>query len=180
MTSIPALEPFVVDGPPPALAAKWKDWVECLETYFATLALDNERCRPMLLHLGDAAIRKLGISVVEVGPPFTYTSLKQALSDHFAPLVNPYYERFLLHKAPQFSEESVYTFYARLKDLASTCTLLDANDETQAQFIQGRFFVKLRENILQLHGIPMANILTMGRSKELSKVRALHMEAALQ
>ncbi|KAJ1127191.1 hypothetical protein NDU88_005594 [Pleurodeles waltl] len=180
MASIPALEPLVIDGPPSALAARWKEWVDRLETYFAATAVENDQCRPMLLHLGGAAVHKLGQSVVEEGPPYTYQSLKQALTAHFEPLANPDYERFLLRQARQFPHESVDAFYARLQDLSRTCTLVDVEDEVCAQFIQGCTSVKLREHILQVPGMSMVNILTLGRSKELSKVRAAHMEAALQ
>ncbi|KAJ1101650.1 hypothetical protein NDU88_006716 [Pleurodeles waltl] len=128
MSSVPALEPFVMEGPPSAQAARWKEWVDRLETYFAATALDNERRRPMLPHLGGAAIHKLVRSVVEEGPPFTYQSLKQALAAYFEPLANPVYERFLLRQARQLPNESVDTFYARLKELARTCTLQDAED----------------------------------------------------
>ncbi|KAJ1093267.1 hypothetical protein NDU88_006372 [Pleurodeles waltl] len=119
-------------------------------------------------------------SVAEEGPPFTYQSLKQALTAHFDYLVNPDYERFLLRQARQLPNKSVDTFYVRLKDLACTCTLLDMGDEVGAQFIQGCTSVKLREHILQIPSMSMVNILMLGRSKELSKVRAAHMEAALQ
>ncbi|KAJ1110118.1 hypothetical protein NDU88_007473 [Pleurodeles waltl] len=131
MASIPALEPFVIDGPPSALAARWKEWVDPLETYFAATAVENDQRRPMLLHLGGAAVQKLGRSVVEEGPPYTYQSLKQALTAHFEPLANPDYERFLLRQARQFPYESVDAFYARLKDLARTCTLVDVADEVR-------------------------------------------------
>ncbi|KAJ1096803.1 hypothetical protein NDU88_001934 [Pleurodeles waltl] len=65
-------------------------------------------------------------------------------------------------------------------DLASACTLPDPGDEIRAQFIQGCHSTKLREHILQIPGMSMADMLTMGRSKELSRVRAAHMESALQ
>ncbi|KAJ1093312.1 hypothetical protein NDU88_006417 [Pleurodeles waltl] len=180
MASVPALEPFVVEGPPSAKAARWNEWVDRLETYFAASALDNDRHRPMLLHLGGAAIHKLEQSVAEEGPPFTYQSLKQALTAHFEPLDYPDYERFLFRQARQLPHELVDTFYARLKGLARTCTLGDVEDEVRAQFIQGCACVKLREHILQVSGMSMVNILMLGWSKELSKVRAAHMEAALQ
>ncbi|KAJ1117248.1 hypothetical protein NDU88_005448 [Pleurodeles waltl] len=122
------------------------------------------RRRPMLLHLWGSAIHKLGRSVVEEGPPFNYQSLKRALTTHFEPLVNPDYEHFFLRQARQLPNESIDTFYARLKDLAH----------------KGCAFVKLQENILQVPGMSMVNILTMGRSKELPKVHAAYMDAALQ
>ncbi|KAJ1117084.1 hypothetical protein NDU88_005284 [Pleurodeles waltl] len=69
MATFPALEPFVVEGPPSAQAAKWKMWVERLENYFAAMALDPDRQRPMLLHMGGAMIHKISKTVVEEGPP---------------------------------------------------------------------------------------------------------------
>ncbi|KAJ1184584.1 hypothetical protein NDU88_001388 [Pleurodeles waltl] len=180
MASIPALEPFVIEGPLSAQAARCKEWVARLETYCTTIALDNGRRRPMLLHLGGAATHKLSTSVVEDGPPHNYQSLKRALTAHFKPLANPDYEHFLLRQARQLPEEPFDTFYTWLKELASTCTLPDADDEIRAQFIQGCTCVKLRENILQVPGMSMANILTLGRYKEQSKMRAAHMDTALQ
>ncbi|KAJ1092398.1 hypothetical protein NDU88_005508 [Pleurodeles waltl] len=150
MVSIPVLEPFIIDGSPSALAAQWKEWVDRLETYFAATTLNDDRRRPMLLLLGGAAIHKLGRSVAEEGPPYTYQTLKQALTNHFQPLANPDYERFLLRQVRQLPHESVDTFYAKLKDLARTCTLVDVEDEVRAQFIQGCASVKLREHILQV------------------------------
>ncbi|KAJ1096860.1 hypothetical protein NDU88_001991 [Pleurodeles waltl] len=120
---------------------------------------------PMLLHLGSAAILKLGKSVAEVGPLFTYVSLKQAMSAHFAPLENPDYERFLQRQARQLPDESVDTCYARPKDLASTCTYQMLMMKFELSLFS-YFSEKLRENIIQVPGMPMA----MGQSKELSKV----------
>ncbi|KAJ1188839.1 hypothetical protein NDU88_005596 [Pleurodeles waltl] len=125
-------------------------------------------------------IHKISKLVAEEGPPCTYQSLKQALTAYFEPLANPDYMRFLLRQAWQLPEESVDTFYVRLKDLASTCTLPDVDDEVRAQFIQGCHSVKLREHILQDPGMSIADMLTIGQSKELSRVHAVHMEAALQ
>ncbi|KAJ1179954.1 hypothetical protein NDU88_005182 [Pleurodeles waltl] len=134
----------------------------------------------MLLHLGCTAIHKINISVVKEGPPFSYQSLKRALTTHFESLANPDYERFLLRQARQLPEESVDTFYARLNDLASTYTLPNTEDKERAQFSQVCHSTKLREHILQVPGMAMADMLTMGWSKELSRVHAAHMESALQ
>ncbi|KAJ1207450.1 hypothetical protein NDU88_002841 [Pleurodeles waltl] len=179
MNLLPALEPFVVDGPPSAHAAKWKLWVERLENYFEAAAIDPDRRRPMFLHLGGPAVHKISKSVVEEGPPLSYQTLKRAITAYFQPLANPDYERLLLRQARQLPEELVDVFYARLRDLASTCTLPDPVDEIHVQFIPGCHSTKLRKHILQVPGLSMADMLTMGRSKELSRVRAAHMESAL-
>ncbi|KAJ1207028.1 hypothetical protein NDU88_002421 [Pleurodeles waltl] len=127
-----------------------------------------------------AEIHKIAQSLVEAGQPHTYNTLNQTLTMHFEPLANPDYVKFLLRPARQHQDEPVDAFYACLKELASSCTLPDAKDEIGVQFIQGFSSTKLRKNILQVSGMSMANILTLGCSKELSKVRAADMEAALQ
>ncbi|KAJ1176607.1 hypothetical protein NDU88_001878 [Pleurodeles waltl] len=73
-------------------------------------------------------------------------------------------------------EESVDVFYARLHKLASTCILPDEKDNIRAQFIQGCAASKLRKRILQEPNMWMKDILTLGRSQELSKARAAHLE----
>ncbi|KAJ1137280.1 hypothetical protein NDU88_003693 [Pleurodeles waltl] len=148
MSAIPALEPFINDGPPSAQAARWKDWVDRLEIYFTSVHLDTERRLPMLLHLGGAAIHKSSKSIAEEGPPFTYQSVKKVLTAHFEPLAYPDYERFILRQARQLPKDSADTFYAQLLELASTCTLPDAENEIWVQFIQGCYSVKLQQNIL--------------------------------
>ncbi|KAJ1185060.1 hypothetical protein NDU88_001855 [Pleurodeles waltl] len=84
---------------PSAQAARWKMWVERLETYFAALALDPDRRRPMLIHLGGAAIHKIIKAAVEECPLYSYQSLKWALPAYFEPLAIPDHERFLLRQA---------------------------------------------------------------------------------
>ncbi|KAJ1195036.1 hypothetical protein NDU88_004319 [Pleurodeles waltl] len=66
----------------------------------------------MLIHLGGAAIHKTSKAVPEEDPPYSYQSLKWALTAYFEPLTNPDYKRFLLRHARQLPEKSVDTFYA--------------------------------------------------------------------
>ena len=132
-----------------------------------------------MLHLAGESIYEITQNIREATPN-NYETLKTALTEYFAPLANPDYEQFLLRQARQKAEESVDEFYARLKKLASTSTLPDEQHEIRAQFIQGCASNKLREQILQDPRRSMDDILTLGRSKELSKARASHMEAALQ
>ncbi|KAJ1192183.1 hypothetical protein NDU88_001495 [Pleurodeles waltl] len=82
----------------------------------------------------------------------------------------------LLRQAREKSEEFVDIFYARLRELASTCTLPDEEDKIRAQFIQGCASSKLREHILQEPNMCIRDILTLGCSQELSKARDSHME----
>ena len=75
-----------------------------------------------------------------------------AITNRFTPLANPDYERFLLRQTRQEPDESVDTFYSQLRNLASTCTLPDEQDEIWAQFMQGFASTKLWEEILRTGG----------------------------
>ncbi|KAJ1097462.1 hypothetical protein NDU88_002580 [Pleurodeles waltl] len=108
-----------MEGPPSAQAAKWKLWVERLENYFAATALHPERQRPMLLHMGGVMLHKISKTVTEEEPPFNYQTLKRAITAYFEPMANPDYERFILRQARQQPEESVDTYNARLKEMAT-------------------------------------------------------------
>ncbi|KAJ1100346.1 hypothetical protein NDU88_005432 [Pleurodeles waltl] len=177
MASIQALEPFTITGAPPTQAARWKAWIERLETYFEALDVKDEWNRPLLLHLGGADIHKVSKSAVKA-TPHTYSTLKDAVSVHCEPYANPNYEHFLLRQAHQKVEESIDVFYTRPKELASTCTLPDEEDEIRAQSIQGCASSKLCERILQEPNMRMREILRLGHSQELSEAGAVHMEQA--
>ncbi|KAJ1140276.1 hypothetical protein NDU88_006633 [Pleurodeles waltl] len=134
MAGFPALEPFTVTSAPPTQAARWKAWLERLETYFEALEVKEEWKRPLFLNLGGADNHKISKSAHEA-KPHTYITLKEAITAHFEPYANQDYERFLLRQAHQTSDKSVDVFYAYLRELASTCTLPDEEDEIRAQFI---------------------------------------------
>ncbi|KAJ1082927.1 hypothetical protein NDU88_003088, partial [Pleurodeles waltl] len=61
-----------------------------------------------------------------------------------------------------------------------TCRFNDETEEVRGQLIQGCASLPLRERILEESGKSLPDILQLGRTKELSKARASHMEAALQ
>ena len=149
MNQIPTVAPFKLKGPPSAHAARWKALIERLEIYFAAAGIEEGRRRPLLLHLAGEDIHDLSKTTTETGPPFNYTTLKEALTARFEPFTNPDYEHFLLRQAKQNPDESVDVYYERLRKLASTRKLPDAQFEIRAQFIQGCASNKLREQILQ-------------------------------
>ncbi|KAJ1203519.1 hypothetical protein NDU88_007304 [Pleurodeles waltl] len=133
----------------------------------------------MVVHLGGKDIYRIPKTINEAEPK-THLTLIAALRIHFAPMVNVDYERFIVRQARQSADESIDMFYLRLKELVATCAFHNENDEIRGQIIQGCASSKLREQILEESGRPLQDILTMGRTKELSKARASHMEAALQ
>ncbi|KAJ1177851.1 hypothetical protein NDU88_003103 [Pleurodeles waltl] len=65
-------------------SACWKERIEHLVTYFARMALANDRRCSMRLHLGGADIRKLGKSVLDADTLFTYDTMKQVITTHLS------------------------------------------------------------------------------------------------
>ncbi|KAJ1118190.1 hypothetical protein NDU88_006385 [Pleurodeles waltl] len=112
-------------------------------------------------------------------PTTVFQCMQARLLTALAECYQPAVRQAAVLVAGQFPEELVDTFYARLVELASKYTLHDVEDEIQAQFIKGCHSVKLQEDILQVQGMSMANMLTLWRSKELLKACTAHIEAAL-
>ncbi|KAJ1136799.1 hypothetical protein NDU88_003213 [Pleurodeles waltl] len=179
MNTVPPIEPFIVEGAPSTQAARWNEWVERLMFYFEATKTDNAQKRAMVVHLGGKDIYRIAKTINEAEPK-THLTLIAALRTHFAPMVNVDYERLIFRQARQSADESIDMLYLRLKELAATCTFHNENDEIRGQIIQGCVSSKLRERILEESGRPLQDILTIGRTKELSKARVSHMEAALQ
>ncbi|KAJ1177303.1 hypothetical protein NDU88_002562 [Pleurodeles waltl] len=113
--------------------------------------------RPLLLLLGGADIHRISKSANKV-KPHTYLTLKEAIIAHFELCANPDYKRFLLRQARQTADKSVDIFYGHLREVASTWTLPDEEDEIRAQFIQGYSSLKLREHFLQEPNMRMRDI----------------------
>lgn len=178
MVQFPTMEPFVVEGAPSAQAPKRREWVERVQLFFEATQVEDEQKRAMILHLGGRDVYQIAKSVTEATPK-THVTLIAALNAHFEPMANTDYGRFIFRQARQQTDESLDLFYARLKELANTCAFRDEEEEIRGQIIQGCASAKFRERILEEPGKPLVDILTLGRSKDLSKARAAHMEAAL-
>ena len=91
--------------------------------------------------------------------------MKEALKKHLEPLANPAFERFIFRQARQDTEESLDQFCTRLRSLVVSCEFTNEGDEIRGQLIPGCASTKLRERILEEPRKPLADILTLGRSK---------------
>ncbi|KAJ1189057.1 hypothetical protein NDU88_005808 [Pleurodeles waltl] len=104
--------------------------VGCLENYFvATREKDGVVKRSLLLHFVGDEIYKLFRHLPNTGAHDDYDVAVRALNAHFDPQLNLDLERFKLRQARQRGGESIVQFYARLRELASTCTDDDQQKE---------------------------------------------------
>ncbi|KAJ1210422.1 hypothetical protein NDU88_005786 [Pleurodeles waltl] len=108
-----------------------------------------------------------------------YEAAVRALNAHFDPQLNPDFERFKLRQARQREGESIDQLYARLRELASTCTDDDQPKEVRAQIIQGCRNKTLSGLILRQPNITLDEILIMAQSHDLLVARAAEMDMAI-
>ena len=90
-----------------------------------------------MLHFGGVELYELFQLLPNTGSENDFEAAIAALDKHFDPKLNPDYERFRLRRVQQLEDESVDTYYGRLRRLAWSCTGIDQDDEVRAQFIQG-------------------------------------------
>lgn len=179
-TQAGAIPPFSELTDPATASPRWKVWISRLDNYFtATRETDGAVKRSWLLHYAGDEIYKLFAHLPNTGDHTDYDAAVQALNAHFDPQLNPDYECFKLRQARQWEGESMDTFHARLRELASTCTEDDQSKEVRAQVIQGFRNKFLRTLILRQPCITLEDILILARSNELSDIRASAMEATL-
>ncbi|KAJ1184923.1 hypothetical protein NDU88_001720 [Pleurodeles waltl] len=109
-------------------------WVRHLENYFvATREKDGAVKRSLHLHFVGNKIYKLFRHLPNTGAYEDYHAAVRALNAHFDLQLNPDFERFKLRQARQIEDESIYQFYTRLRELASTCTKDDQQKEHGAE-----------------------------------------------
>ncbi|KAJ1101884.1 hypothetical protein NDU88_006948 [Pleurodeles waltl] len=175
-----ALPPFSELADPVTASPRWKVWVGCLENYFvAPREKDGAVKRSPLLHFVGDEIKKLFRHLPNTGAYDDYETAVRTLNAHFNPQLNPDFESFTLRQARRREGEFINQFYARLWELASTCTEDDQQKEVHAQIIQGCRNKTLRGLILRQPNISLGEILIMARSHDLSAARAAEMDMAM-
>lgn len=125
----------------------WESYEERLQAFFLANAIDNAHKVPALISL--------------IGPK-TYTLLKnliapakatdknikdllKALREHLSPKPSVIAERFRFHKRNQRPDESVLTYIAELRNLATHCQFEAALNDT----LRDRLVVGLRQESIQ-------------------------------
>lgn len=158
------------DGP------RWERWVDRLENLFIGLKIDNEdRKRALLLHYAGETV--YDIYDAEKGQTeATYTATKQVLKTYFEPKKNTQMEVYKFRSYKQNEGQSLDEFVTELRKLAKTCEFQNVDSEILSQVIQNCRSNRLRRRALREPDKTLNDILTLGRTLELSDAQATEME----
>lgn len=145
--SLPPPAPFLaVPGEPPV---PWNNWLDSFNTYIEAMdfsTISDKRRTALLRHClgteGQRIFRALGSAP-------TFTAAVSLLRNHFAGKERVLLRRYRLRKRHQRPGESIQSYVANLRDLASSCNYGTLQDEIiRDQLIEGTLCEKTREKLL--------------------------------
>ena len=143
-TSLPSFEPFVVHGNDLDLhvGERWVRWLARFDVLSKALHVtDGAQRKAMLIHYA-------GEEVFDIFETFNteqkgsednegYQVLCDSLTKHFQLRKNIDFERYRFRLARQEPNESMMSFYTRLRKLAKYCEFSNLDLEIKGQIIQG-------------------------------------------
>ena len=109
-----------------------------------------------------------------------FDTVKQKLTDYFAPQVNLHYETYVFRSAKQEEGETVNQFCTQLSTLANTCEFADLDRELHSQIIQHCSSQELRCCALRNPKMTLPQLLTLTRTLEASEFQAAGMAQGSQ
>ena len=137
-------------GAPEPFNERVKDWTLYAQRFDFLLAnnvKEDEKKRHLLLAMIGGRTFKLLANLVAAQKPgeVTYEAIHKVLQEHYKPKPIKIAERFRIYKRNQQPSETVATYLAKLRRLASTCELGDFLNEALCD----RLVCGLREETMQ-------------------------------
>ena len=147
-TNLPSFPSFDVSDSSGPLGPKWKKYIARFRNLLIAVNITNEaRQRALLLHY-------VGEDVNDIFDTLPNTTAREgesplekaidALTTYFEPKKNLAYEDYQFRQAKQLSDETIMTYYTRLKTLAKTCEFTDVDREIKSQITLNCTSSKLR------------------------------------
>ena len=174
--SLPTFPAFQVhlDG---NVGPRWKKWLARFENLIVGMGIEDEkRKRALLLHYSGPEVDEIFDTLEGTGEDKDYKTAVEKLTAHFNPQVNTTYEVYNFRKAKQNEGESLDSFHTRLRTLAKTCELADADKEIKEQIILSCKSNALRRKALR-EDLDLTALLKAGRALELSDMQAKEVES---
>ena len=141
---------------------------------------NDGRKRALLLHYAGECVHDIydaKKSSYAADTASTYEGTKIILNKYFTPKINVQMEVFNFRKCHQRDEQSLDEYATELRQLARNCNFNDVDGEMLSQIIQHCHSNRLRRRALRENDKSLADILTLGRSLELSDRQAHKIES---
>ena len=127
---------------------RWRKWISRLENLFICLEIkDKKRQRALLLHYAGEDVNEIFDTLTDTGEDIATAKLK--LKEYFAPKKNTEYEVYRFRQTKQSPEETIDSFYTKLRQLALNCEFADTSKQVKSQIIQGCHSTRLRRKALR-------------------------------
>ncbi|CAB4009568.1 Hypothetical predicted protein, partial [Paramuricea clavata] len=127
---IPAPEPMNCNGD---VANNWKSFHEAYEDYLIATGLDQKDKKVQVATLKrlmgtecKKILKRLQLSEADMKDP---AIILAKLQDHFVPVRNILYERYIFHNTEQQVHETIDQFLIKLRQLAEPCNFGTLEDE---------------------------------------------------
>ena len=143
--------------------------------------ITNEgRQRALLLHYAGESVHDIydaEKSSHAADTASTYEGTKTILNNYFMPKINVQMEIYTFRKCHQRDDQSLDEYATELRQLARNCNFNDVDGEMLSQIIQHCRSNRLRRRALRENDKSLSDILTLGRSLELSDRQANTIES---
>lgn len=153
MSQIPSLEAFDCEGDASSVGLRWEKWKRGLEFYLIAInAIDTEKKRAILLHVGGLTLQEIYHNIPDVEEPDiavdVYKSAIKKLDDYFAPKQSKVYERHLFRLLKQEQNEKFEKFLVRLRNQSKKCKFVNEEDNLIDQIVEKCSSKDLRKKVL--------------------------------
>ena len=185
--------PFTIDADEGNAGARWKKWLDKFENFLLVCNIEEDkRKKAMFLHyIGDEAYEifesftdeEKGISTKPensgtaetTSEASEYATVRDSFTKYFTPRKNLAYEVFKFRQMVQDPDESMSSYYTRLKSVAANCEFVSKEREITSQIIQGCKSSRLRRKALK-DDLKLQDLIDEAKSIELAEHRASEIE----
>jgi hypothetical protein len=177
LPSMPQFDPHVDYN---SLATRWEQWLKRFHLYLrAGKITDKTQQRVLLLYMAGPQVQTIFETLADTGGDDDFKTAVEKLTKYFMPKKNLEYEIYIFRKARQTTDETLDEYHTRLRKLATTCELTDADREIKTQIIQSCVSTRLRRRALRHSTLTLSALLAEGRSFEVSEKQAKGIEKSL-
>ena len=165
-----------------SVAKRWETWLKELNMYIVASGItDKSRKRALLLYTVGARVREIFSNLVDTGGDDDFDTAHAKLTEYFEPQKNTRYEVYNFRKMKQDVEESLDSFYMRLRSKATNCEFADKlEEEIEQQIIIGGSSSQIRKKALRDTAYKLKDMLLDGRRKEFSTFQSKEIESTLK
>ena len=168
MNALPNLPQFECNSADTTnVGVKWQKWVRRFENFLVAYTINTDaRKKALLLHFAGPTVHDIYETLSPASIGDNYADTLKVLNDYFLPKKNVEFEIYKFRQTKQEVNESLDTYYTKLKQLAKYCEFDNIEKEIKSQIIQACLSNKVRRKALRDSGITLQQILDFARAMD--------------